>query len=100
MTIARSVLYFQGMKKGMICNRTNADRIAHLYGPDNDDWIGREIVLYSELTNYQGRAMEGLRVRAPERKAPAREHTPRAASSQSNFRPIPVDEPPDWEPDR
>ena len=94
----KMVLYFQGMKKGMICNRTNADRIAHLYGPDNDDWIGREIVLYSELTNYQGRAMEGLRVRAPERPPARVQNSARPAAPRA--RPIPADEPPDWEPDR
>jgi hypothetical protein len=102
----KMVLYFQGMKKGMICNRTNADRIAHLYGPDNDDWIGREIVLYSELTNYQGRAMDGLRVRAPEPRSTARQNNVRPAPprprSGNNFIVDPPvdDEPPPWEPDR
>jgi len=106
----KMVLYFQGMKKGMICNRTNADRIAHLYGPDNDDWIGREIILYSELTNYQGRAMDGLRVRAPEpqRSVPSLSPAPRpskprpAPRSTGNFVVDPLDDVPpqdEW-PDR
>ena len=101
----KMVLYFQGMKKGMICNHTNADRIAHLYGPDNDDWIGREIVLYSELTNFQGRTMDGLRVRAPEPQAPARQTSVRPAPprprSGNNFIVDPLaDDVPPWEPDR
>ena len=62
------VLTFQGKKKGMVCNKTNAGRIAHLYGEDTDEWIGREIILYSEMVEYQGRTVDGLRVKAPKRK--------------------------------
>ena len=92
------VLYFQGVKKGMVVNKTNADRLSHLYGPDTDDWIGREIVLCSEVTNYQGRAMDGLRVRAPEPPPVRVQNSIRPAATRA--RPIPADEPPDWEPDR
>ncbi len=63
------VLRFQGRNKGMVCNKTNAQRIAHLYGQDTDGWIGKEIVLASEMVDYQGKTMEGLRVRKPAPKA-------------------------------
>lgn len=97
------ILYFQGMKKGLVTNKTNADRIGHLYGPDTDDWIGREIVLYCDMTNFQGRAVEAIRVRGPERKAPSARtpNGPRVTSGRAHPLPEPpADDVPPWEPDR
>ncbi len=59
------VLYFQGKDKGIVCNRTNADRIAYMYGQNTDAWIGKEIVLYTEMVNFQGKVTEGIRVKPP-----------------------------------
>lgn len=59
------VLYFQGKEKGLVCNRTNADRIAHLYGSNTDEWIGKEITLYTEMVNFQGKVADAIRVKAP-----------------------------------
>lgn len=64
------VLTFQGAKKTMICNKTNAGRIAYLYGDDTDEWVGKEIVLTSEFVEYQGKTVKGLRVRPPGRRDP------------------------------
>lgn len=65
----RLVLSFQGKKKSMICNKTNAGRIAFLYGDDTDGWIGKEIVLTSEFVEFQGKTVKGLRVRPPVKRA-------------------------------
>ncbi len=59
------VLYFQGKEKGMICNRTNADRIAFLYSPDTDGWIGKPIILFTDMVSFQGKTMQALRVKPP-----------------------------------
>jgi hypothetical protein len=59
------VLSFQGKKKSMICNKTNAGRLSYLYGDDTDGWIGKEAVLTSEFVEYQGRTVKGLRVKPP-----------------------------------
>ena len=61
------VLYFQNAKKGMVCNKTNADRIAYLYSPDTDNWIGKEVTLYAEMVSFQGKVMEALRIKPPKR---------------------------------
>lgn len=70
------VLAFQGKKKTMICNKTNAGRIAFLYGDDTDAWIGKEIVLTSEFVEFQGKTVKGLRVKPPQKRnnGPQREH--------------------------
>ena len=65
---SKLLLQFSGHKKGLITNRTNADSIAHLYGPDTDGWIGKEIVLYPEMVNFGGKVTEAVRVKAPLRK--------------------------------
>jgi len=59
------VLQFQGRSKGMVTNKTNAGRIAYLYGDDTDDWIGKEIILAAEFVEFQGKTVKGLRVKPP-----------------------------------
>lgn len=61
----RPILYFQGKEKGLVLNKTNATTISTFYGPDTDDWTGRDLELFSVMTDYQGRPVEGLRVRIP-----------------------------------
>src|SRR5437016_5609327 len=64
------VLHFQGKDKGMICNKTNANRIAYLYGEETDGWVGKEIVLYPDLVDFQGKTVEAIRVRGPKNAKP------------------------------
>ena len=66
------VLYFQGKEKGLVTNRTNADRIAYLYGSNTDSWVGKEIILFPDLVTFQGKAMEAVRVKPPVQRAPTR----------------------------
>ena len=61
----RLVLTFKDKQKGMICNKTNAGRIAFLYGDDTDGWIGKPIKLTSEFVEFQGKTVKGLRVKPP-----------------------------------
>src|SRR6266576_2069494 len=61
----KCVLYFQNLKKGLVLNKTNVRKIAHYYGDDMDEWTGKELILYSDTTSFQGKSVEGLRVKAP-----------------------------------
>jgi hypothetical protein len=61
------VISFEGKKKVLVCNKTNANRIAHYYGTNTDNWIGQEVQLYTDLVDFQGRPTEAIRVRAPRR---------------------------------
>lgn len=63
------VVTFQNAKKSLVCNKTNAKRIAHAYGTNTDGWIGREIIVYPEHVEFQGNLVEAIRVRAPIKKA-------------------------------
>src|SRR5678815_4392698 len=59
----RPVLYFQGMTKGMVLNRTNARRIEQLYGAETESWVGRPVTLYPSETEFGGDTVPCIRVR-------------------------------------
>lgn len=57
------VLYFEGMQKGMVLNKTNAATISGMYGDETDLWAGRSITLYPTETSWQGKMVPCVRVR-------------------------------------
>jgi hypothetical protein len=62
----RPILYFRGVEKGLVLNKTNAFMIKNSYGDDTDDWTGQPIVLFAIMTNDpSGKPVQGLRVRPP-----------------------------------
>lgn len=44
----KGVLYFKGLDKGLILNKTNWDRVEAQYGEESDDWVGKKITLFAE----------------------------------------------------
>jgi len=59
------VLYFKGKEKGIVLNKTNANTIGDFYGDDSDDWYDQPLILFSIRTEFQGKPVDGLRVRIP-----------------------------------
>jgi hypothetical protein len=68
----KPVLYFKGARKGMVCNKTNAQKIASNYGDDTDSWDGCRIVLFEDEVTFEGKQVKALRVRIPRGKAMSR----------------------------
>lgn len=64
------VITFEGKKKALVCNKTNANRIAHAYGTDTDDWIGKEIVLFVDQVDFKGELVDAIRIRTKKPPAP------------------------------
>lgn len=59
----KPVLYFAGKDKGLVLNKTNAQMIASVYGPELDDWVNCSIHLYTaKVTNREGQVVDGLKV--------------------------------------
>lgn len=87
------ILYFQHKDKGMVCNKTNAARIAYMYGDDTDGWVGRPIILASEFVEFQGKTVKGLRVRPPANGAASPAAPYVAAGPASPPRPAPISRP-------
>jgi hypothetical protein len=84
----KPVLYFSGEKKGLMLNKTNAKRITHLYGEESEDWIGKEIVLYPDMTDLRGEPVETIRVRGPIKKSTDRK--PKAAEPEFDNERYPI----------
>ena len=64
----KPVLYFRGKTKGLALNKTNSKAIAEVYGDETDDWNGGELILFPVMTDFQGKPVEAIRVRAPQPK--------------------------------
>jgi len=63
----KPVVYFRGQEKGLVLNRTNANRIIQIAGSaDTDEWVGVSIKLYATEVEFQGQLMDGLRVKPPQ----------------------------------
>jgi len=66
---SKNVLYFQGLKKSLVLNVTNADVLIDAFGFETQDWPGSEIELYPTTTDYQGKRVDCIRLRVPEKPA-------------------------------
>lgn len=63
------IAYFAGKERGMVLNKTNARTIADVFGDETDNWVGADIELFAQKVDFQGRMVDGLRVRVPPPKA-------------------------------
>jgi hypothetical protein len=63
------ILYFQGVPKGMVLNKTNAKVIASGYGQETDAWRDMPISLFPAMVAFGADTVEAIRVKLP----PARE---------------------------
>ncbi len=74
----KPVVYFEGKTKGVVLNKTNATMIMDIAkSEDTDDWQGVSIKLIAAEVEYQGKLVNSLRVRRPE-KAVAAKPAPKA----------------------
>jgi hypothetical protein len=62
----KPVLYFQDLDQGLVLNATNGKTIAELYGWETREWDGKTIEVYPTQTDFGGKTVDCLRVRAPE----------------------------------
>lgn len=58
----KPVLYFEGKERGLVLNKTNANIIAELHGPETDDWVGHKITIYPARVEFQGKIVDAIRV--------------------------------------
>jgi hypothetical protein len=59
-TKRKYLVYFEGVEKPLVLNKTNAQKLAGAFGKDHSKWIGMEVELYPEMT---GLGKEGVRLR-------------------------------------
>lgn len=58
----KPIIYFKEGKQ-MVCNKTNGNAIAELYGDETDNWIGKEIILVVRDVDFQGKSTPAIRVK-------------------------------------
>ena len=84
----KAVLYFQGKDKGLVMNKTNANKITEIVGSAlTEDWRGHRVKLYPTETSFQGDMVDCIRVR------------PANGSAFRMTKPVPPPAPPPPEPD-
>ena len=59
-TKRKFVLYFEGVEKPLVLNKTNAQKLAASFGKDRFKWVGVAVELYAEMTSL---GKEGVRLR-------------------------------------
>ena len=60
---SKPILYFDGVKKGMVLNKTNGRAIADMHGQATENWTGKEVELFSRLVPFQGVDVPAIRIR-------------------------------------
>ena len=61
----KAVLHFDAKDKGLVLNKTNANKIVEIVGSAlTEDWKGHQIRLYPSVTTFGGEEVECIRVRA------------------------------------
>jgi hypothetical protein len=61
----KAVLYFQGKDKGLVLNKTNANKITQLMqSAVTEEWQGRKIRLFATETNFGADVVECIRIKA------------------------------------
>lgn len=93
------VVWFGELEKGLVLNKINADTISQIVGSDDSDaWIGKQIVLFQTETDYAGKRVPCIRVRAPKKIGkpgkPVDEGAAQAAMQQQNEEPFGDDDVP------
>ena len=82
----RPCVWFMEEDKGLILNITNGNVIEEICGgADPADWVSRRIVLYATETDYKGKRVPCIRVRAPKQNAPAPTPPPPPAHDDSDL---------------
>jgi hypothetical protein len=62
----KAVIYFNGKKKGMVVNKTNANAVASISGSAlTEDWEGTQVTLYPTEATFAGNTYEVVRIKRP-----------------------------------
>ena len=62
--VYKPVLKFVGAQKALVLNRTNATTISEAFGPNTENWIGREVILFVMKVQGPNGLTDGIRMRA------------------------------------
>ena len=73
----KAVLYFRGKDKGLVLNKTNANKITQLTGSGiTEEWDGFKIRLFATETTFAGDTVDCIRIKPAVAPKPAPKPTP------------------------
>ena len=79
----KDVLWFLETEQGLVLNKINAATVVSLTSTDDSDqMMGHKIVLYATQTDFGGKMVDCIRVRAP--KLPAAPEPPPSVTEEGN----------------
>jgi hypothetical protein len=64
-TVNKLVLYFRGIKSGLVIGATVYDQIAEFLGDETDNWPGHNVECFRTETQFQNKTVPAIRVRKP-----------------------------------
>lgn len=62
-TVKKLVLNFVGKDRGLVLNKTNANRIGEMHGDETDNWGGKRIKLFPDRVDFAGNIVDAIRVK-------------------------------------
>ncbi len=80
----KPVMHFTDTDKSLVLNKTNAGMLSAAYGKETTEWHGRKVKLVVEKVSFQGRIVDGIRVKTPKKK-PAPEPVVQAGEPSADF---------------
>jgi hypothetical protein len=57
-------VYFKGVEKPLILNKTNRDTLSTAWGDETDEWKGRSVMLLLIPDSYNGKPVMSIRLKA------------------------------------
>ena len=84
----KPVLFFDRAEKGLVLNKTNANTIAAIFGPETNGWAGQLITLYPTTADFRGQQVPAIRVKMAQQMQQALQ-TSQAPLQQGNGLPNP-----------
>lgn len=90
----KPILYFAGKEKGLVLNKTNANKIIQITGSAvTEEWPGQNIVIYPTETSFQGDTVECVRVKqAPAGRARPAARQPEPEPDHDHSQPLSDDD--------
>jgi hypothetical protein len=82
------LLSFERQAKQVVCNRTNAEAMKLMFGPETDEWVGKRVTLFApRLPNhFEGHPTPQIRIRgSPDIKAPLRASITRGSGARKKI---------------
>jgi hypothetical protein len=79
------VLYFKGIKSGLVIGATVYDQVADFLGDETDEWPGHKVEHFRTETQFSGKTVPAIRVRKPGVK-------PKKAAAKSDDKPPPLND--------